>query len=248
MVVVVEPDSYLDMAAVEERHWWYRGRRRVLIRIVAGLALRPDAKILELGSGTGGNLRFLSRFGKVTAVETNATARAIARAKHAQADVREGALPHDLRLPDQKFDLICMFDVLEHVDDDLAALRAARAHLEPDGKLLVTVPAYKALFGPHDEELHHKRRYERAELQARLRGAGLRIDKLTFMNCLLLPAAWAVRMLDKALHRPQASNTGVPAAPLNALFAGIFGAEAWVIPFVSLPFGLTLLALASPDD
>jgi SAM-dependent methyltransferase len=236
------------MAAVEERHWWFEGRRRVLAGCIAGLGLGPDARILELGAGTGGNLPLLQGFGAVTAVEMNEAAREIALARHKGADVRAGMLPHDLPLGGQKFDLICMFDVLEHVEDDAGALLAARAHLAPGGAMLITVPAYKALFGPHDEELHHKRRYERAELRAKLIAAGFRIEKLSFINATLLPLAWALRMLDKVRHSPHPTGTALPPAPLNTIFAGIFGAEALLLPHVSLPFGLSLLALARADD
>jgi SAM-dependent methyltransferase len=248
MAAMMEASAYHDMAAVEERHWWFEGRRRVVTDCIARLGLKTDAHILELGSGTGGNLSMLSGFGTVTAIEMNEDARAISSARHAGVDVRAGTIPHDLPLGARKFDLVCMFDVLEHIEDDAAALLAARAYLAPGGALLITVPAYQALFGPHDEELHHKRRYERAELQERLIAAGLRIEKLSFINTGLLPLAWAVRMLDKALHRPGATGSSVPPAPLNALFTGIFGAEAWVLPHMNLPFGLSLLALARADD
>lgn len=244
----MQPSAYLDMAAVEERHWWFEGRRRVLSACIGRLGLKPGARILELGSGTGGNLPLLRRFGSVTAVEMNEAARDIALSRHAGADIRGGMLPHDLPLGEQTFDLVCLFDVLEHVEDDAAALRAARMRLAPGGAMLITVPAYKALFGPHDEELHHKRRYERAELEAALLAAGLRIGKLSFINAALLPLAWALRMLDKALRRPHPTGTSMPPAPLNALFAGIFGAEGLVLPYLNLPFGLSLLALARADD
>lgn len=242
----MQPSAYLDMAAVEARHWWFVGRRRVLHGCIARLGLKPDAKILEIGSGTGGNLALLSRFGRVTAVEMNAAAREISAGRLTGADIRAGMLPHELKLGEQKFDLVCLFDVLEHVEDDAAALLAARAHLAPGGAILITVPAYKALFGPHDEALHHKRRYERAELREKLQAAGLRVEKLSFINAGLLPLAWAMRMLDK-LRRARPSGTTLPPAPVNALLAGIFGAETLLLPYVSLPFGLSLLALARAD-
>ncbi len=244
----MRPSAYVDMAAVEERHWWFAGRRRVLAGCIARLGLPPGAAILEIGSGTGGNLRLLSRFGTVTAVEMNEAARAMTLARHERADIRAGSLPYDLRLGNRRFDLICLFDVLEHVEDDAAALTAVRALLAPGGVLLITVPAYTALFGPHDEALHHKRRYERAGLRAKLTDAGLRVDRLSFINAALLPVAWALRLADKGLRRAQASGTAMPPAPLNALLAGIFGAETLLLPHFDLPFGLSLLALARADD
>lgn len=244
----MQPDAYLDMAAKEADHWWFAGRRLVLRACIARLKLGAGARILELGSGTGGNLDLLKRFGAVMAVEMNAAARAISLARHQGADVRPGTLPHDLGLGGQLFDLVCLFDVLEHVEDDDAALRTARAHLAPGGALLLTVPAYKALFGPHDEQLHHKRRYESAELAAKLRDAGFRVEKLSHINAALLPAALAARLLDKRLRRPNPVGAKTPPGPVNALLARIFGAEAWILPHVNIPFGLSLLALARPEN
>lgn len=240
----MEFDAYLNMAKIEARHWWFRGRRAVLTTTIRRLNLRPGAKILELGSGTGGNLEMLSAFGDVTAVEMHETARALARTKHATADIRAGHLPDGLNLT-ERYDFIGLFDVLEHVDDDIATLIALRRHLAPGGKAVITVPAYAALFGPHDIALHHKRRYEKTELRAKLCQAGLRVQKLTFINAALLPVALAVRVVERWLCRSRASGTSLPPAPLNALLAQLFAAEAHLLAYMNLPCGLSLLAVVT---
>lgn len=244
----MEHEAYLGMAAVEARHWWFRGRRRVLEATIRRLNLAPGARILELGSGTGGNLAMLSRFGQVTAVEMNETALEISARRHDKVDIRAGFLPDDLPLGAQKFDLICMFDVLEHVAEDEATLAVVRRHLAPGGAAVITVPAYAKMFGPHDVALHHKRRYERAELAEKLRGAGLVVEKLGFANTGLLPLALVARWLDKVLRRSQSSGTATPPWLLNEIFAGIFGAEAWLPRGIDLPFGLSLLAVVRGGD
>jgi SAM-dependent methyltransferase len=244
----MEPEAYLDMAAVEARHWWFTGRRRILGALIRGLRLPANARILELGSGTGGNFALLAQFGGVTAVEMNETAREISKTRGGEATVHHGMLPDNLPFAGHKFDLVCLFDVLEHVEEDEAALRAIRGLLAPGGRALITVPAHPFLFGPHDIALHHKRRYSRAQFQARLRAAGLRIEKLSFINMALAPLAFALRALDRLRAAPQASGTNIPPAPVNALFTWLFGAEAHLLPRMNLPFGLSLLAVVSAAD
>jgi SAM-dependent methyltransferase len=224
----MEHEAYLTMASVESRHWWFRGRRRVLAATIRRLGLKPGAKILELGSGTGGNLALLSAFGQVTAVEMNETARSISAGQAGNAEILAGFLPDSLPLGEQKFDLVCLFDVLEHVEEDAATLEVVRRYLAPGGVAVLTVPAYRALFGPHDVALHHKRRYERAELEAKLRAAGL------------APMRW----MERTLGRDRAAGTNTPPFIVNEVFAAIFGAEAALLRAVNLPFGLSLMAVA----
>jgi SAM-dependent methyltransferase len=240
----MEAEAYADMAAAETRHWWFRGRRRVLDSVIRRLGLPAQARILELGSGTGGNFEMLSRFGAVTAVEMNEVARAMSlRKTEAVRDVRAGFLPDDLPLGAELYDLVCLFDVLEHVEADEATLRAVRRHLVPGGAAVITVPAFRWLWGPHDKTLHHKRRYERRELRDKILAAGFTIDKLSYANMLLFPAAVAARIADKALRRPQSSGDALPPGTLNEIFAGIFGFESHLLGWTNLPVGLSLLAV-----
>jgi SAM-dependent methyltransferase len=186
----------------------------------------------------------LSQYGGVTAVEMNEAAREISLRKLAGVqDVRPGYLPDNLPLEDELFDLICMFDVLEHVEDDEGTLRAVRRYLAPGGAAVITVPAFRWLWGAHDVQLHHKRRYARAELRSKIIDAGFSIEKLTYANMFLFPAAILARAADKALRRKQSSGDGLPPAGLNEVFAGVFGAERHLLGRMNFPFGLSLLAV-----
>ncbi|MGH9896703.1 MAG: class I SAM-dependent methyltransferase, partial [bacterium] len=156
----MSPEAYLQMPETEASHWWYAGRRTALASLIAGLDLPVDARILEIGSGTGGNLPMLSSFGRVSALEMNATARSIAERKTSgRFDIREGLCPAEIPFADEKFHLVCLFDVLEHIEEDVETLVAARNLLAQGGRVILTVPAYRWLWGVHDELLHHKRRY-----------------------------------------------------------------------------------------
>jgi SAM-dependent methyltransferase len=112
----MSPDAYLQMAETEAEHWWFRGRRDVLRSILRRLALPSRARVLEVGSGTGGNLEMLAEFGSVSGIEMDETARRLtAKSTGERFDIRAGRCPDDLPFDGERFDLICFFDCLEHI-------------------------------------------------------------------------------------------------------------------------------------
>jgi SAM-dependent methyltransferase len=236
----MHPDAYVEMAQTEDHHWWFTARREVLGTLIGRLALPERARILEIGCGTGGNLAMLSRFGQVAALEADAGARAMALRKSAgRHRILETRWPEESPFAGERFDLVCMFDVLEHIDDDRRALAALPGLLADGGRALVTVPAYRWLWSAHDEFLHHKRRYTARELERKAGAAGLRPALLTYFNTLLFPLAAVVRLV----ARDAPAGTTVPAAPLNAILRRIFGAERFLVGRLPLPFGVSLLAV-----
>lgn len=243
----MNPDAYLQMADTESRHWWFMARRVVLASIIRQLNLSPDARILEIGSGTGGNLEMLSNFGHVSAMEMDTKARSIAIEKTASRfEIRAGACPSEIPFPGDEFDLICLFDVLEHIEEDIASLRALKELLAPGGHILITVPAYQWLWSEHDEFLHHKRRYSASGLKEKTKGAGLQIEKMSYFNTLLFPLAVIARVKDRLFNAASASGTLIPIAPLNKFFYTIFSAERFLLRMFSLPFGVSLYTIARP--
>ncbi|MBL4799731.1 MAG: class I SAM-dependent methyltransferase [Oleispira sp.] len=237
------------MAETESRHWWFLGRRAILTAILRKLDLKPNSKILEVGCGTGGNLKMLAEFGKVSALEMDANAREIASEKTNNLyDIRDGRCPDDLPYKGERFDLICMFDVLEHIDKDTETLTAMKNLLTKDGRILMTVPAYQWLWGAHDEFLHHKRRYSATELRQKIIASGLQSLKLSYFNTILFPLAAVIRIKDKLLGNPTASGTSVPPHFINSFFRTLFGAERYLLKRFNLPFGVSLLCVVKAAD
>jgi len=167
--------AYAAVHAEEDRaHWWFQGRRAILLAELARLLPGGGRRVAEIGCGSGGLLEALAGLGTAVGVEMDPALREIARARG--LDVRAGSLPDDIPLEAGRWDAACLFDVLEHVTDEAGALRACRRLLAPGGRLVVTVPAYAWLWSRHDELLGHRRRYTAGSLRSVVEAAGFAVD------------------------------------------------------------------------
>jgi SAM-dependent methyltransferase len=230
------------MAELDNDHWWFLARRRILKRLIKRVVKPPKkARILEVGCGTGHNLMMLKSFGRIEASELDRCARALANKRH-RGRVREARLP-DLSMFDRNgYDLIALLDVLEHVPDDLASLRAIHMRLRPGGALLLTVPANPWMWSAHDAAHHHFRRYTKKQLKELFLRAGLEVQLLSYFNSLLFPLVAAARIAGKLVGRKSADDR-LPSAPVNAVLNKVFGLEAGMIGRVPMPFGVSLVAV-----
>jgi SAM-dependent methyltransferase len=232
------------MLDVDEHHWWYRGRRRIIRAELDRLTLPAGARVLDAGCGSGRTLQELTDYGtEVYGLELDPGAADAARSR-GHGEVRIGRL-EELPYDDDRFDLITCLDVVEHTPDDRVALRELRRVCKPGGWLLVTVPAYPALWSLHDEANHHFRRYQRHTLYAAASDAGWRVSRMTSFNSLLLAPAAVVRVAQRrrprSRYRPEIS---LGPAWLNTLLERPLRLEAkWLGRGRTLPAGLSLLAL-----
>jgi SAM-dependent methyltransferase len=240
----MDRDYELQTHQAEDQHWWYRGRRTVIERVMNGLELPSGARILDAGCGSGRNMVELARHGTVTGVELSKTSVDIARSRGA-GEVIEGSVL-EMPLADDSFDLAVTLDVIEHLQDDLGALRELRRLVAPGGALLVTVPAYQWLWSGHDEINHHFRRYTRRSLRAVAEQAGWKQVRTTYFNSLLLPVAILLRILDRFNTNATESSLDlwVPPEPLNWVLERPLALEAALIGGGGrIPAGLSLLAV-----
>ncbi|WP_155263389.1 class I SAM-dependent methyltransferase [Sphingomonas segetis] len=235
---------YQQMAELDQRHWWYRARREILADLIRREAMPPAAgRILEIGCGTGHNLAMLAEFGEVDAVELDDEARAIAQQRLGR-EVMNAPLPELTGLGDRRYDLVAALDVIEHVDDDAAALTAIAGKLKPGGKLVMTVPAHRWMWSAHDVVNHHKRRYSKAALRRIVEASPLHLEKSGYFNSLLFPLAIAERLASKLRGKDDA-DVKLPPKPLNAALEAVFAAERHLVGRLPLPPGLSLFAVAS---
>ena len=236
---------YDRMAAHDSTHWWYRARRDILADYLTRYGNLPnDARILEIGCGTGHNLPMLARFGRVEAIEIDPAARGIASERLGRP-VGDAPLPELPGVERGAYDLVAVLDVVEHIEDDVAALAAMKSLLKPGGKILIAVPAHQWMWSAHDTVNHHHRRYSPKTLRAAIERAGLRPEKLGWMNALLFPLAVAARLAGKLTGRDD-SDDSPPAKPLNAVFEAVFRLERHLVGRVPLPPGLSIVTLAKP--
>jgi len=238
----MERKVYDQMADLDSRHWWFTARHRILDGVIERIVRPPkDARILELGAGTGHNLAMLSRFGSVEASELDAGARELA-SKRLGRPVVEAALPDLSMFPAGIYDLIALLDVLEHVPDDRGSLVAIKDRLKPGGSLLLTVPINPWMWSAHDVAHHHHRRYRKRDIEAMAKEAGYEIELISPFNSLLFPPIAAVRLLGKLTGKDD-SDDAMPPGPVNAALDAIFGLERSLIGRVPMPFGVSLLAV-----
>jgi len=238
----MERKVYEQMAKLDGSHWWFTARRRILDGLIERVVKPPkDARILELGAGTGHNLAMLSRFGTVEASELDPVARELASERLGR-EVKEAALPDLSMFPADSYDLVALLDVLEHVPDDKASLASIMTRLKPGGALLLTVPANPWMWSAHDVAHHHHRRYRRAQIEKLARDAGYGIELLSPFNSLLFPPIAAVRIIGKLTGKDD-SDDAMPGNLVNRTLDRVFGLERSLIGRVPMPFGVSLVAV-----
>jgi SAM-dependent methyltransferase len=246
-----------ELFSAEERHGWFRARNQIIAAVLrwATASLPPGYTALEIGCGTGNVLRVLNEShgaGKVVAIDRSFGGFRYARQRAPQSALVQADMhraPFKIR-----FDLIGMFDVIEHLADDVGALRDVTRLLRPGGKLVLTVPAHMGLWSYADEFAGHYRRYARRELTEKLARAGLRVEYLTHCMVCLFPIMWVQRRLAAWIHGRGREPRELffaelrPVPMFNEMLRWILTKEALAVGVrLVLPFGTSLLAVAARD-
>jgi len=244
----MQPHTYAIMREVEDQHWWYVGRRRIITSFVERICRelqdegRGRPRILDVGCGTGGNVEMLARFGDAEGVDVSAEALDFCRARGLH-NVRQGAAE---RLPyeDQSFDLVTSLDVVEHLDDDVAGLSEIRRVLRPGGRALLFVPAFMFLWGVQDDVSNHRRRYTLPQLRQVVEQAGLVTDRASYANLTFFAPILFGRLAMRLTGLHPASENNINIGLLNGLLGSVLGAESWWLRRMNLPFGVSAILVA----
>jgi 2-polyprenyl-3-methyl-5-hydroxy-6-metoxy-1,4-benzoquinol methylase len=239
----MERSEYQAMLDGSERHWWYRGRRRIVLGVLERAGVRGEGvALLDAGCGSGRMLDDLARYGHARGIDSEALGVDAARGRgHDVCLARVEELPYERA----SFDVVTCLDVIEHTPDDVRTLAELRRVTRPGGSLVLTVPAYPALWSRHDELNHHFRRYSRRALRRAAAGAGWHVEYETHFNGVyLLPAALVRLALRLRPDAQQRSELALTPASLDRLLELPLRLEAALIARgASLPAGLSLLAV-----
>ncbi|MDQ1728045.1 MAG: hypothetical protein QOD33_170 [Pyrinomonadaceae bacterium] len=249
----MQQHTYAIMRRVEESHWWFAGRRRIICSFLrrvsrellsahAARAESAELNILDVGCGTGANLEMLAEFGTAEGVDVSAEALEFCR-ERGLIRVKQGAaemLPYE---PDS-FDLVTGLDVVEHLDDDLAGLREMNRVLRRDGRALLFVPAFMFLWGVQDDISNHRRRYTLRELKRVVRQAGFVIERASYVNLsFFAPILFGRLLMRVTKFRPESENN-LTIGFLNGVLGRILGAESVALRYLNFPFGVSIICVA----
>lgn len=242
----MEQHTYGIMNDVEDKHWWFVGRRAILEsflqEIIQNLKSKvQNPKILDVGCGTGANLEMLKQFGESEGVDVSDDALEFCRKKGLK--VHKG-LAEELPFADETFDLVTALDVVEHLDDDIAGLKEMRRVLKTGGKTLIFVPAFMWLWGVQDDISNHRIRYTRQQIAERLEKAGFTIERATYANITFFAPILAGRVLMKLTGIKPESENNVNVSALNGFFGKIFSSEKYWLKNANFPFGVSIVIVA----
>jgi len=233
---------------VETTHWWWNGRKAILSSLL-DMYLRGNKNvILDAGCGTGANILFLEKYGKVSGVDISSVATNFCR-KRGIKNVKTGDIS-DLPYKSNSFDAVCLMDVLEHIEDEKVAIEEIFRVLKPKGKLLLTVPALPFIYSQHDREQGHFKRYTKKGLRTLFENTDFRELTINYFNMLLSPPIIVIRLLSRLKTFSKLADFDAKlnfdihrVSPVNNLLSKIFSIERHLVMQFALPFGVSLLAL-----
>jgi SAM-dependent methyltransferase len=241
-------DDLLELTGrAEATHFWFRGFRKFVAPVLAGLTnRRPGLRLVDCGCGTGHNMQLLRPHGKTIGFDLSEGGPA--RAREIGLTVLRGDVTR-IPLASASFDVATSFDVLQCVDADVDAVREMARIVRPGGVVVVTLAALEALRGDHAEVWEEVRRYTPATARALVEAAGLKAERVSFMFASLFPLMASVRLVQRVTRRfgrevRADTDITVPVEPVNLLLTALVSAEAALMKHVPMPIGSSLLVVA----
>jgi len=238
----MDPSYGAQYARLYREHWWWRAREAILLDLLRCLRPRPGSAILDVGCGGAVSFPTLSEFGIVRGIEVDENLLDPCGPFRERISTRPLGDPvYDD--PSWRFDLITALDVIEHIDDDRAAISSMAAMLRPGGLLVVTVPAFELLWDHHDEINHHRRRYKARRLRSTLEDQGLVLVQVRYLFRALFIPKLLVRLVNAARSRKVAEH-GIPRPAINSALRRFCVLEDRLLRRLPVPFGTSVVGVA----
>ena len=241
-------------AEIEEKHWWFLGRRKIMRDLVRKVVpASRAATVVDVGCGTGANIAALAEDYSCVGMDASSEAIELARRRFPRVQFLCGSSAGDLGGLARRTDLFLLMDVLEHVADDASFLSSLVAAMKTGAHLLITVPAGKSLWSQHDVSFGHLRRYEREQLQGLWAGLPVSPRLVSYFDTFLYPIVRGLRAIGRLRGRAwgaAGTDLSLPEWPLNRVLQKIFASEGrFLVDLVEgrrhrgFPFGVSLIAL-----
>lgn len=234
----MEDIIYLNMVEMERSHWWFKGRREIIGKVLTPF-LKPNIRMLDAGCGAGGNMEFMGKYGTVFGIDISKEM--VEYCRTVGLKVSHGSVCN-IPFEDGDFDVVLCLDVLEHIADEQVVVKELKRVVKPGGILIFSVPAFTWLWGKHDVQNNHFRRYNFNQLESLLKKSGLYVERSTYFNCFLLPAVWFFRrMLPK---KSLETDFEIGSGSLNQLLLSVLKLESFLLGFCNLPIGVSQVIIS----
>jgi 2-polyprenyl-3-methyl-5-hydroxy-6-metoxy-1,4-benzoquinol methylase len=238
----MEDRLYKKFYEIQKSHWWFRGKKDIVLDVIDQLKLSSGMNILDVGCGSGLMLSDLAKIGHVSGMDASLDGLAFCK-EIFNGPLELCHLPENIPYKDRSFDLITMLDVLEHIEDDLGALSSIKNLLTKNGILILTVPANMNLWSHFDVLNHHKRRYESKQLSKLAVKSGFEVIKISYYNSFLYPLILLKRKLNN-LNKNISDDLNIPSTILNYILFNIFKFEKYILRRMTFSFGVSLILIA----
>lgn len=242
---------YIEYFDLERQNWWFKIRKKIIENEVLKIAENKELKILNIGIATGATTEMLSKYGNVASIEYDKDTCDFVKEK-LHIEVINASIT-ELPFKNDQFDMVCAFDVIEHVEDDNKAYSEMKRVCCNNGYILVTVPAFMSLWSEHDLINHHYRRYTKKEINSLTINLGLKQIRSTYFNTLLFLPILFVRKISNLFKKPNATvhqsdfkryNHSI----FNSILLTIFSIELNLLKYFNFPFGVSLLEISKKVD
>lgn len=239
-------EIYQILFDVEENHWWFIGRKKILAVVFKKFIpkVKNPLLILDVGCSTGMTSKFLAEYGRVCGVDLSSTALEFCRKQNFARVIQADA--NNLPFLDESYDVLVALDLLEHLNEDRRGLREFSRVLKKDGYLIISAPAHKFLWSNFDISSYHFRRYRLKELKEKINQADFEIEKISYFNCFLFFGILAARLYKNFFksHIELDYELRPPVKIINTILKKIFCCEANFINRFNFPFGLSVFCVA----